>query len=243
MTELPLSEKLEALIAGYVLDSLEPDEMQEFEQILATNPSLTTEIKRFQETLSQLAYVSPVTSPPAHLRSAILNDRGMDFKPVPKRSPLVWLTIVAGLPTLIAFSFGFDSYRLRQELVGLRSQISYQKDTIAMLQQPTTSLVSLKGMDMAPTASGNVVITPGEQQAVLALQNLPMLPSGQTYYLWAVIDGKKVACGQFHPSSQGKVLAKLAIPQSSQIQSLVVTLEASTLPIQPSKKMVMTSGA
>jgi len=76
---------------------------------------------------------------------------------------------------------------------------------------PNTHLV-LKGMDMASAASGSIVMTPGEPKVVLILQNLPVLPEGKFYQLWAVVNGEKIPSGQFNASSQGKVFVKLASP-------------------------------
>ncbi len=245
MTELPLPERLEELIAGYVTTSLTPEETQEFEQLLAEDPSIAVEVERFQEAYTQLAYTSPLVAPPSPLRSSILHDASISTslpqRVIARKPSIKWNLITAGIPILCTLYLGFDGYRLRQDLNILQTQSAYQKDTIAMLQQSSTNLVSLKGMDRAANASGNVVITPGEPQAVLVLRNLPDLPQGQGYYVWAVKNGKKTPLGQFNPNSQGNVLTKLPLPLNSQIQSLVITIENSSSPTQSTGPMVMTS--
>ena len=245
----PLPQDLEELIAGYVLGNLDPQEVQEIEQLLAENPDLIAEVNGLQETLALLPYGLPEVFPPTHLRAAILSSTTFDPSPEIKAKiktnsiPLAWTLILVGVPTLLAIFFGGESYRLRQDLVTAQSQIMQQKDAIAMLQQSSTSLVALKGMDMASAASGNMVMTPGESQAVLVLRNLPTLPEGKVYYLWAVAGDKKFPCGTFKAGSHGNVVSKFAIPNSENIEALIVTVEASPSATEPAGPMVMTSGA
>ncbi len=121
------------------------------------------------------------------------------------------------------------------------SLLERQKDVISMLQNPNTHLVSLKGMDMAAAASGSIVMTRGESKVVLILQNLPVLPKGQFYRLWAVVNGENITSGQFNASLQGAVFTKLSTPPSSEVTALVVTIEVSPTPKRPDGPMVMTS--
>ncbi len=245
----PLPQDLEELIAGYVLGNLDPQEVQKVEQLLAENPDLIAEVNGLQETLALLPYGLPKISPPTHLRTAILSSTAFDSSPEIKAKiktnsiPLGWTLILVGIPTLLAIFFGGESDRLRQDLVTAQSQIVQQKDAIAMLQQSSTSLVALKGMDMASSASGNMVMTPGEPQAVLVLRNLPTLPEGQVYYLWAVVGDKKLPFGSFKAGSHGNVVSKFAIPNSENIEALIITVEASPSATEPAGPMVMTSGA
>ena len=245
----PLPQDLEELIAGYVLGNLDPQEVQKVEQLLAENPDLIAEVNGLQETLALLPYGLPKISPPTHLRTAILSSTAFDSSPeinakIKTNSiPLGWTLILVGIPTLLAIFFGGESDRLRQDLVTAQSQIVQQKDAIAMLQQSSTSLVALKGMDMASAASGNMVMTPGEPQAVLVLRNLPTLPEGQVYYLWAVVGDKKLPFGSFKAGSHGNVVSKFAIPNSENIEALIITVEASPSATEPAGPMVMTSGA
>ena len=112
-----------------------------------------------------------------------------------------------------------------------------------MLQAPQTKLVTLKGMDQLSKAAGNVVITPGEAGAIVVLQDLPSLPAGQTYNLWAVANGQKVAAGNFIANPQGRVFVKVPLTSatSDRVTNLVVTIEASPTPLSPQGPMVMTS--
>jgi len=156
-----------------------------------------------------------------------------------------WMRVAGGIATLLVAALSIRTYQLQQQLVAMQRQIDRQEDVIAMLQQPNTRLVSLKGMDGAVTASGSMVMTPGDPQVVLILQNLPPLPEGQAYQLWSVINDQKIPWEQFRVNEQGTAFTKLSLPSSYPssyiITRLVVTIEVSPTPPIPTGPMVMIS--
>lgn len=240
MTGQELPERLEELMAGYVLGNLSSEEAEELKRLLTEHPELTTEVNRLQEVLELIPYALPEVEPPQHLRSALLDtaDADRNYNSVPprklKRSLLLGSRVVGSVAALLALVLGLDNYRLRQ-------QITRQKDVIAMLQQPNTQLVSLKGMDQASAASGNIVLTPGEPKAVLILRNLPVLPKGQFYQLWSVVNGEKIPWEQFNANKKGAVFVKLSLPSNFEMTDLVVTVEVLSAPKSPAGPMVMSS--
>lgn len=176
-------------------------------------------------------------NPSSHIQSS-LKDR-ID-RPSWQKS-LSWKKVIGGFAALMAVSIAVDGFRLRQQVVVMQRQISGQRDLIAMLQQPNTRLVSLKGMDQAVTASGNIVVTPGEPKAVLILQNLTPLPDGQTYQLWSIVNNQKIPWEQFRVDQKGTVFVKLSLPENQSVTRLAITVELSPPPLEPSGPMVMTS--
>lgn len=152
-----------------------------------------------------------------------------------------WRSLIGGIVALVVVAIAIDNYRLRQQAIAMQRQINGQADLIAMLQQPNTRLVSLKGMDQAVTASGNIVVTPGESQAVLILQNLSPLPDGQAYQLWSIVNGQKIPWEQFRVDQRGTVFAKLSLPENQVVTRLAITVEVSPSPPEPTGPMVMLS--
>ena len=238
-----LPERLEELIAGYVLGDLSSTEAEELRQLFTENPELSTEAHRLQEVLELMPYALPEVNPPQHLRKVILDAANAEIKrnSTLKRFPSAWSKVATAIAALLVLTLGLDNYGVRQQLSTIQAEVDRQKDVIAMLQNPNTHLISLKGMDMAAAASGSIVMTPGESKVVLILQNLPVLPKGQFYQLWAVVNGEKIPSGQFNASSQGAVFTKLSTPPSSKVTALVVTVEVSPTPRKPDGPMVMTS--
>jgi hypothetical protein len=236
------------LIAGFILDDLNASELEQFSQLVASQPELETEIDQYAEVYANLAQIA-IATPSSALRSRTLSQIHIP-KSFAQKSPQKelltksiqkpWTTpILTCVSLVLAASLGFYSYLLRQELNLIEAQV-IQRDAIAMLQESNTILTGLKGMDSAIAATGNLVTTPGHNQAVLVIRNLPALTPGQFYFVWAVVNGKKVACNKFEPNSEGVVLAKVAMP-NAKIDSLVITVESSSQLNQPQGPMVMTS--
>ncbi len=254
-------EYLEELLAGYVLGNLSPEEAEDLQRILLDRPELVAEVQILQEVLAVLPYALPAMEPSSQLRQNILDaltvNNSLDYdlnqsinnqshlnnqmtRPSWRRS-IPWRKVIGGLAALVAVAIAVDSYRLRQQVVAMQRQISGQRDLIAMLQQPNTRLVSLKGMDQAVTASGNIVVTPGEPKAVLILQNLTPLPDGQAYQLWSIVNNQKIPWEQFRVDQKGTVFVKLSLPENQAVTRLAITVELSPPPLEPTGPMVMTS--
>lgn len=135
-----------------------------------------------------MPYSLPEAAPPPHLRASIIKaaEAGDNSNSLPlqkiKQFPLRWSLAIGSVAAVLAL-VGLDNYQLRQQLTTVQAQAEGQKDVIAMLQDSNTHLVSLKGIDSAAAATGSILITHSEPQAVLILQNLPVLPKGNRYYL------------------------------------------------------------
>ncbi|GAC1465202.1 MAG: anti-sigma factor [Chamaesiphon sp.] len=243
MTERELPERVEELLAGYVLGNLSPLEAEELKRLLVEQPELAEEVNRLQEVLELMPYALLEVTPPQHLRKVILEAGDVEIQRQlkPKKLPIKWRNLTGSVAALLLIALSLNNYNLRQKLSVMQAQADRQKDVIAMLQNPSTHLVSLKGMDRAARAAGSIVMTPGEPQSVLILQNLPILPKGQFYQLWSVVNGEKIPSGQFNASLQGTVLVKLPTPSPTDVQALVVTVEVSPTPKSPSGPLVMTS--
>ncbi len=255
MNESSPSDRIEELLAGYALGDLSPEEAEELQQILMEHPELEIELQSLQEVLAMLPYALPEIQPSPQLRQNIL--AGLDRASIAPTDitatrssrnwsritqiPTPWLKLAGGIAALATVILGFDNYQIRQQLVTIQGQVDRQKDVIAMLQQPNTRLVSLKGMDDMVTASGSIVVTPGESQAMLVLRNLPPLPRGQFYQLWNIIGDQKIPWQQFQVNHQGVALTKLVLPSSYAVTKLAITIELSPAPPVPTGPMVMVS--
>ncbi len=243
MSSPELPEKLEELMAGYVLGNLSSEEAEELQRLLAEHPEQAKELNSLQEVLELMPYALPEVTLPQHLRQSILEEANVEIKQESPRKQfsLPWRQMAGSIAAVLVLALGWDNYNLRQNLTAVQTEVARQKDVIAMLRNPDTHLVSLKGMDMASAATGRIVMTPGEPKSVLILQNLPVLPEGKFYQLWSVVDGEKIPSGQFNASEKGTVLVKVPTPSALEVTGLVVTVEVSPVPQSPSGLMVMTS--
>lgn len=250
MVDFQDSEQWEELLASYVLGDLTPEEVATVNQLLKTHPELEAEVSRLQKTLALFPLALPESSPSTTLGSQILQAASASVSDSPERT---WnqvgrrakakLGILGSVAAAFVVGLGLYSFRLNQQLAFTQAELSHYKEAIALLRQPNNRLVSLKGTNTIPQASGSMVVVPNSEVAVLTLQNVAPLPKGQIYRLWAVADGKKIYCGEFQPDSQGKVFVEIPLDNvMSGNSSVVVTVEPSQKTSQPTGEMVMTGG-
>lgn len=236
------------LLASYVLGDLTPEEVAQVNELLAEQPELVEEVQRLQETLALLPFALPENEPPEALSSQILR-AAMGISPdVPTFHTIsrtasrkkLWLGIAGGMVAGFVTVLGLYNYRLQQEVVAVRKELSGYRDAIALLRQPNNRLLTLNGINNTANASGSFVIIPKHEKAVLSLQNLNPLPQGKVYRLWAVTSGKKIDCGDFQTDTTGKVFLQLPVDTSMGIISeAFVTIEPSQPVSQPTGEMVM----
>jgi len=242
-------EMWEELVAGYVLEDLSQEEKQAFDQLLQERPELVAaEIRRLKETLALTPYALPEILPSPKLRDQLLvaaqqqTAQVIDLATVAPRRSRAWLPWVGSAAAAIALVFGLDSYRLRQELQTTQEQLARQQSIVSMLQQANTRLVTLRSSAPSSGASGNLVVTSTDKDAVLLLRNLSPVPKEKVYRLWAVINGQKFPCGQFTPDPKGTVFLKLPMEEALVKAPLMVTLEPSLSPPTSAEgPVVMTS--
>ncbi len=100
-----------------------------------------------------------------------------------------------------------------------------QDEVAALLRIPTVKVVSLSGSEMAKGAGGLLLYDPDTKKAWLYAFNLPPLPGGKTYQLWA-IEQKPVSAGTFTTDAgqKGRLLIK-HLPDFSRIHQFAVSLE------------------
>jgi len=74
----------------------------------------------------------------------------------------------------------------QSEIAALQQEAATSRPVISALQQPQARPYALAGTGTAVRASGTIVLDRQQKQVVIVAQNLPELPSGQAYRLWAM---------------------------------------------------------
>ncbi|WP_309736867.1 hypothetical protein [Chamaesiphon sp. OTE_75_metabat_556] len=72
MINSALSDETKQLAAGYVLDELEPSEIEAFERMMLEDATLRQEVRELQMILGGLTLDVPQLQPPTHLRARVL---------------------------------------------------------------------------------------------------------------------------------------------------------------------------
>lgn len=179
------------------------------------------------------------------------------------------LAIVWGsLAAVLVASLGIETYRLHQKLaiansenqrldgelktaratldqigqenlVTSHQELSRYREVVNLLRQPNKRFLNLRGMDSMPSSSGSLVIAPRSDRAILLLQDVPSLPNGKVYRMWAFVDGKKVSCAEFQPNQKGQVFLQLPLDKWGGTTKVVVTIEPDREIDQPTGEKVI----
>jgi hypothetical protein len=78
--------EIHGAVGSYVVNALDPDELEEFEAHLAVCPTCTREVKEFGETAAELSLLASAPPPPTALRGSILSAIS-EIRPLPPEPP------------------------------------------------------------------------------------------------------------------------------------------------------------
>lgn len=247
MTNSTLSDRIKELAAGYVLDELEPDELDIFEQMMLTDAAVRQEVRELQIALGGLSLDVPPLEPPAHLRAKTLAalgvmDESVDEPLVAPRKKIDWNKIIAIFALFTSAALLWDNFRLRQDLSFAQQQTT--EKVASLLQRPNSKLVSLTSQTN-DAASGTLLFTPGKwQEVVVSAQNLPPLPADRVYRLWLNLNNQQtIYCGEFQTDKKGSVSRPIQPPQlpppGTKATGMFITVEQKGAVIAPTGERVI----
>jgi hypothetical protein len=164
-----------------------------------------------------------------------------------------WSAITTGIAAAVAIGLGLQSHELQQEMAATRQEIanlrqgqekiaqtdSRYRDAIALMGQADSRTLTMTGTGAIAQASGQVMIIPQQNRALLVVKNMPPPPAGKVYHLWAIVEGQKVGCIQFSPEVDGQVMMQLPANRWTKAAQVVITIEPEQSEAQPTGEMVM----
>jgi anti-sigma-K factor RskA len=129
---------------------------------------------------------------------------------------------------------------LSREAAELRGQIDQQRQLLALVRDPSTSVVALAGLKATPAARARMLWN-APAGGLLVAAGLPPAPPGKAYQLWAIAGkNQPVSAGVFGVDDKGA--GSLRVPPLAglgKVDVFAVTLEpAGGLPA-PSGPMVL----
>ncbi len=262
MTHSSLPDDLHELISGYVLDDLSADEAATLQQAIALHPEIIAELDEAHEALDSLCYGLAEVTPPPGLRDRLLASAQANppaalpelAPPSQIRVPTApctvprpsaphrirgWVAVGGAIAAVALGAIAYDNLRLRQDL-------AQSQQLVAALQQPDARLYAIAGTEEVENAAGRLVIDPNRQQVTVLVQDLPALPQGNAYRLWAVAEGsaEPAFCGQFTTEASGPTITEWALPDaecSVDGSQLLITADAASAPLVPEGPLLMQS--
>lgn len=196
---------LRSLAGAYALGVASDAERREFEAHLATCAECRQELAEIRRVNDALAMAAPAASPPAGLRSRIVAAAERDRKvPAAPRYRLAWQ--IAAAASIAAVFFGAQWWNVSRELSEMRVELASTRERLtlaeslrasaertaaentsrlAVLTAADSITIPLAGQPPSPNATGRVVWSP-TRGVIFSAANLPPLPAGRVYQLWAV---------------------------------------------------------
>lgn len=111
------------------------------------------------------------------------------------------------------------------EQATLRKAIDQRDELVPFLRSPQIKVVALHGSEMAKSAGALLLFDPESKKAFLYAFNMPALPPGKIYQLWAILD-KPISAGIFGTDTGHKSrLVIRRIPELAHITKFTVSLE------------------
>jgi anti-sigma-K factor RskA len=210
------AETVHELSAAYVLDALEPEEREAFEDHLATCPTCQEEVADLSIAATELAWAAEPAAPSPELRERILEAARAERPNVvplrPRRVSRMWA--VAAVAACIVIGLGIWNVTLHNQLSDARST-ALQRIPVAGMQ-------------------GSLVVGSGGSAALIAF-HLPAAPAGKTYEAWVIPKGKSpAAAGLFQGGA-----AAIFVPIEGKVaggSQVAVTVEPAGGSNQPTSK-------
>jgi anti-sigma-K factor RskA len=188
------------LLPAYVLGSLDPDEAALTSAHLEDCQLCRNELEAYLSIKERLILAVPVYDPPQQLREKIIY--AVSNKTSQARSIFSWaklrssfqaLTAAWVLMGILVLFLAASNMFLWREVIVLRSSA----------EEIRFITIVMTGTEIAPLASGIVIINPSGQHGTLVVDGLPILESTYQYQLWLIRNGLRDSGGIFSVNEQG----------------------------------------
>lgn len=188
------------LIAAYALDCLDEEEVILVSGHLAHCARCQAEFDSYQQVVDQLALAVPQHQPRSQLKEKLMAQVNRENAETSqnfwqrlsgffRQSAPVWsLASLVVIVLLVA-----SNLLLWQQMRGLGEQ----------LPMDTMRVVALDHTQVAPGATGLIVISLDGEHGTLVVDHLPRLSEQRQYQLWLINDGKRDSGGVFSVSKEG----------------------------------------
>lgn len=207
-------------LPAYALGSLDEPEARLVTEHLTGCHMCRTELRAFQNVAHQLAFAAPDTAPSEHLKRRFM-DRIREIqstRPQPEKfsAPRRLIPIGGMIGMLLVLLLLVSNLVLWQRL-----------NTLEVLAGPMgMRAIALQNTDVAPGASGFVIISSDGKEGVLVVDELPSLDAQYEYQLWLVRNGSTTSGAVFPVDESGYRGMRIEAPETLLLySSVLVTIE------------------
>ena len=210
------------LLELYALGLTSTEEARQVEEWINQYPEIKQELDAIEgslETYAQVNAIEPSSSVKDKIFSQITKEEQKDNNNIPStnfntakqevyRIPTFFKLAAAAIIILLIGSIALNySYYAKYQSASNELQVAQEKikqnqqanlamkDDIAVMSDKNSLPVVLKGTPHAPDALAKIYWMKNTGEVYVDPSNLPSVPGGMQYQLWAIIDGKPVDAG------------------------------------------------
>ena len=231
-------ERIDELLAGYVLLSLSGEEAAEADRILVDHvPSCATcraTLSEFQAVSGDLALAARPVDPPETLLPRL--HHAMDEVPLAGRTPRRGALIAVAASAVVLVAMGGLSLVLGSRLSNAETRTGTALKILSAMRSPGASPVSVSPQDQTPPDSGMVEVSaPDIRTLYLAAEFSPEPAPGHAYQLWLGSNGEWTPIGEMFWPDDGVLLLEVEGVDVSRYDEIWITEEpVAQPPTQPS---------
>ena len=241
--EIISSGLLELYAAGLTSEK----ETLDVEQWIDEYPEVAAELQEITASLESYAHANglqPGEEVKDRIFARVKEEQLAKVIPLPARGDLkvvmpFWKMIAAAAILLLTGSIvlniitynkytetGKDLITAKQELDSLEEENSQMAANMNVVQSKYSVPVALKGLEAAPEAAAKIFWMQNTGEVFIDPSNLPDVPAGKYYQLWAIVDGKPVDGGMILISGKGDKYRIQKMKSFGKAEAFAVTLES-----------------
>lgn len=200
-------DEVQDLLPGYLLDALEPSEMDEIDEHLITCREHDEDLVDLRATHMAMALLDESTDTTRHLRARVLAaagpravpldalDAAIDemtdiderIVPIVRRRGIPWWIAGASAAAIALMMFGAGWYTgVRMTPTKVQQTVRYAYE----MRSPTGQLVQFAGIE-------------GSERVTVTMDRIEAAPEGRQYQVWAIRDGKWISLGACNTNANG----------------------------------------
>lgn len=233
----------EGYLAAYIVGELPVSEMNEVENFIAQDSEVRKEYLGLQDTVERLAMEYGI-KPAEVVKRYIMETESVISRmhqPGAAKGGFNYMMAASVTFAIVSSAFAFyfwnewrdttnrltamtiEKIELAEGYQRVNLELEGIKQDLAVLVSPEFSRIILSGTDNAADAQTVIYWNATREEVYLNSANLAMLPDGQQYQLWALIDGVPVDAGVFD-AAQGEFQVMKNIAKAD---AFAVTVEKS----------------
>ncbi len=191
-----------------MLDALEPDEVDFVESHLAGCERCRALVDEARTTREALLLAPPLATPPPELRARVLARIAEEVAAT--NQPQQPLLPPAETPPTADNAF----QRFVRSMLGGGDREERQAERLLheLLTDPQSNVWQVGGTEQAPGASGKLIGSPNQREAVLVVSGLGQAPRGHEYQVWFLRGGTPVPNSLFKVDRRGHAAPIVHVP-------------------------------